>query len=248
MAIGLYCKSIRQDDGAAPDAVKSSVAWSAPGLALLMITVTMAAVDWLMSLEPHWYSTIFGVYIFSGGGLAFLAALILVSLALRRSGHLEKEITVEHYHDLGRWMFALVVFWAYIGFSQYLLIWYANLPEETVWYRHRLEGNWSWVSAALLGGGFILPFLLLISRGAKRNLPLLGAVAGLLLGMHYVDLHWIVMPTVHHHGFHLHWMDLAALAAVGSAFGLVFWRLLSGNPLIPIGDLRLSRALHHHTD
>jgi hypothetical protein len=248
LAIVLYRKSVRQDEAPGLEPVRSSAAWSAPGLALLMITVTMAAVDWLMSLEPHWYSTIFGIYIFAGGGVAFLAMLILAALALRRAGLLKDEIRLDHYHDLGRWLFALVVFWAYIAFSQYLLIWYANLPEETVWYRHRLEGTWTWISVALLVGGFLVPFLLLISRGAKRNLPLLGAVSVLLLGIQYVNLHWVVMPTVHHHGFHFHWMDLAALTAVGSAFGLVFWRLLSAKPLIPIGDLRLNRALHHQTD
>jgi hypothetical protein len=213
-----------------------------------MITVTMAAVDWLMSLEPHWYSTIFGVYVFAGGGLAFLAALMVIALSFRRGGLLADSIHVEHYHDLGRWLFALVVFWAYIAFCQYLLIWYANLPEETMWFRHRLEGNWAWVSAALLFGNFILPFLLLISRAAKRSLPLLGAVSVLLLGMHYVDLHWVVMPTVQRHGFHLHWLDAATFAAVASACGLAFWGRLRRRALIPLGDVRLDRALRHQTE
>jgi hypothetical protein len=207
LAVVLYRRSV------------SVVWWSGPGLALLFITVTMAAVDWLMSLEPHWYSTIFGIYIFAGGGLAFLAALILIC-------PLAGSIHQDHYHDLGKWLFVLVIFWAYIGFSQYMLIWYANLPEETVWFKHRLEGNWAWVSAALLIGNFILPFLLLISHAAKRNLRLLGAVSVLLLVMHYVDLHWVVMPTLHRDAFHLHWLDLATFLAVGSAYSLVAWRLL----------------------
>ena len=213
-----------------------------------MITVTMAAVDWLMSLEPHWYSTIFGIYVFAGGGLAFVASLILISLVLRRSGALADSIRLDHYHDLGRWLFVLAVFWAYIAFSQYLLIWYANLPEETVWFRHRLEGNWAWLSAALLVGNFILPFLLLIARAAKRRLGLLASVALLLLGMHYVDLHWVVMPTVDRHGFHLHWLDLAAMTGVGAAYALAFWNLLRRHCLIPVGDLRLNRALNHQTE
>jgi hypothetical protein len=248
LAIVLYRQSLSQDRNPSTNFVRRSVWWSGPGLALLMITVTMAAVDWLMSLAPHWYSTIFGIYIFAGGGLAFLAALVLLCLAFRRGGLLADSIHVEHYHDLGRWVFVLVVFWAYIAFSQYMLIWYANLPEETVWFKQRLEGNWTWVSASLLIGNFILPFLFLISRSAKRNLWLLGTVSGLLLLMHYVDLHWVVMPTIHQHGFHLHWLDLATLAAVGSAYCLVFWRLLRHRALIPIGDLRLSRALGHQTD
>jgi predicted secreted protein len=248
LAVVLYRSSVSQDEDSSLRRVRRAVAWSGPGLAALMITVTMAAVDWLMSLEPHWYSTIFGIYIFAGGGLAFLAMLILLCQAFRRGGLLADAIQVNHYHDLGRWLFAMVVFWAYIGFCQYLLIWYANLPEETIWFKHRLEGNWSWVSAALLVFNFILPFLLLISRAAKRSPGLLGAASGLLLLMHYVDLHWVVMPTVHHHGFHLHWLDLATFLAVGSACGLVFWRLLRRRALIPIGDLRLTRALRHQTE
>ena len=248
LAVGLYKKSVAGDQKGSADTIAQTVRWSAPGLALLMITVTMAAVDWLMSLEPHWYSTIFGVYIFSGGGLAFLAALIVTCLAFRRGGLLKEAINVEHYHDLGRWLFALVVFWAYIAFSQYLLIWYANLPEETIWFRHRLEGSWAWVSASLLLGNFIIPFLLLIARAAKRSLWLLGSVSALLLGMHYIDLHWVVMPTVDHHGFHLHWLDLAAFLAVGSACALVFWSRLKQRALIPIGDLRLTQALRHQTE
>jgi hypothetical protein len=248
LAIALFRTSLSQDRDSSVQPVRRAVAWSGPGLAALMITVTMAAVDWLMSLEPHWYSTIFGVYVFAGGGLAFLAALILVSQAFRRGGLLAEAIQVSHYHDLGRWLFAMVVFWAYIGFSQYLLIWYANLPEETIWFRHRLEGNWAWVSAALLVGNFIVPFLVLMSRAAKRNLAVLGAASALLLVMHYVDLHWIVMPTVDRHGFHLHWLDLATFTAVGSSVALLFWHLLRRRALIPIGDLRLTRALHHQTE
>jgi hypothetical protein len=248
LAVSLYRRSVAQDRSGAIDAIRKSVYWSAPGMVLLFVTVTMAAVDWLMSLEPHWYSTIFGIYVFAGGALAFIAALILISLAFRRGGVLADSITVDHYHDLGKWLFVLVMFWAYIAFSQYLLIWYANLPEETVWFKHRLEGSWAWVSASLLLGNFILPFLFLIARGAKRNLRLLGSVSALILLMHFVNLHWVIMPTIHQHGFHLHWLDLAAMAGVGSAYGLAFWWLLRRHALIPVGDLRLSRSLRHQTE
>ncbi|MCX6633699.1 MAG: hypothetical protein NT090_01175, partial [Acidobacteria bacterium] len=132
LALILYRNSVER---------KKAVWWSGPGLGALMITVTMASVDWLMSLDPHWYSTIFGVYVFAGGALAFIAALTLILLAFRHTGVLATAVNVEHYHDLGKWMFALTVFWAYIAFSQYLLIWYANIPEETIWFQHRLEGT-----------------------------------------------------------------------------------------------------------
>jgi len=248
VAVNLYRISLAQDRDGGIEPIRKSVTWSAPGMALLFVTVTMAAVDWLMSLEPHWYSTIFGIYVYAGGGLAFLALMVLTSLGFRKRGPLSQSVTVEHFHDLGRWVFVMVVFWAYIAFSQYMLIWYANLPEETSWFKHRLEGNWTWISASLLVGNFLVPFLLLIARGAKRNLPLLASVSVLILLMHYVDLHWIVMPTVHHHGFHLHWLDLTAWLGVGSAFGLAFWRMLRGRALVPVGDLRLQRALSHQTD
>lgn len=248
IAINLYRISLAQDRDNGVEPIRKSVLWSGPSLALLMVTVTMAAVDWLMSLEPFWYSTIFGIYIYAGGALAFLGLLALASLAFRQVGPLARFLTVEHYHDLGRWIFVLVVFWAYIAFSQYMLISYANLPEETSWFKHRLEGNWTWVSATLLAGRFIIPFFLLIARAAKRNLTLLASVSVLIVLMHFVDLHWVVMPTVHHHGFHLHWLDLAAWLAVGSAFGLAFWRMLRRRALVPAGDLRLARALNHQTD
>jgi hypothetical protein len=208
LALILYRNSERRE---------RAVWWSGPGLGALMVTVTMASVDWLMSLEPHWYSTIFGVYVFSGGVLAFVAALTAILLALRRAVH------IDHYHDLGKWLFALTVFWAYIAFCQYLLIWYANLPEETIWFEHRLRGNWIYISGILLFGRFLLPFLVLLARAPKRNLAVLGAMSVWMLAMHYVELHWIVMPTVHEHGFHLHWLDLATFAAVGGLFALAFW-------------------------
>lgn len=225
---------------------EKAVWWSGPGLGALMITVTMASVDWLMSLDPYWYSTIFGVYVFSGGALGFLGALTGILLLFRRASLLAKSVTVEHYHDLGKWMFALTVFWAYIAFSQYLLIWYANLPEETIWFRHRLEGNWSWVSLLLLLGRFVAPFLVLLARAPKRNLAVLGVMAAWMPAMHYVDLHWVVMPTVHRHGFHLHWLDGATLLAVGSLFALLFWQRLKRRELVPVGDPRLKEALEFH--
>ncbi|MGQ9634546.1 MAG: hypothetical protein ACUVXB_09900 [Bryobacteraceae bacterium] len=248
IAVNLYRISLVQDRDGGLQPIRKAVMWSGPAMALLFVTVTMAAVDWLMSLEPFWYSTIFGIYVYAGGTLAFLALLILSSLAFGRAGRWKRHLTVEHYHDLGRWLFVLVVFWAYIAFSQYMLISYANLPEETAWFKHRLEGNWIWVSALLLAGNFLVPFFLLLARAAKRNLAVLASVSVLILMIHFVDLHWIVMPTVHHHGFHMHWIDFASWAAVGSAFGLTAWRMLRRRALVPAGDLRLQRAVRHQTD
>lgn len=246
LALKLYAASLQQEGGDSRGGARKAEWWSGPGVALLFVTTTMASVDWLMSLEPHWYSTIFGIYVYSGGAVAFFALLIIVCLAFRKAGLLTEYITTEHFHDMGKWLFAMIIFWTYIAFSQYLLYWYANIPEETIWFKHRLEGNWVWMSALLLVGHFILPFLALLPRASKRNLNVLGAIAAWMLFMHYVDLHWIVMPTVHKHGFHLNWMDGATFLFVGSLFGLVFWWRLRKHSLVAIGDPRFRQGLHFH--
>ena len=217
--------------------------WSAPGLLVVFLTTTFASFDWLMSLDPHWYSTIFGIYFYSGAGLAFIAAMILIALGLRRAGVLGDAIHAEHYHDLGKWLFALTLFWSYIAFSQYMLIWYANIPEETIWFRHRMEEGWLPLTQLLVFGHFLFHFLLLLPRAAKRNTAWLAGMATWMLAMHYVDLYWIVMPTLDPHGAHFHWLDLTTLAAVGSVFAYAFWSRLRGRYLAPVGDPRFERSL-----
>lgn len=242
-ALQLRSLSVKQDRGGSLPLTRAAARWSAPGTILAMVTVSLASFDWLMSLEPHWYSTIFGVYVYSGGALASMAAVVLILLGLRRAGVLRYAVNREHYHDLGKWVFALTVFWAYIAFSQYLLIWYANLPEETFWFKPRLTGSWGAVAAVLLLGHFLVPFLLLLSRNAKRRLALLGATAAWVLLMHYVDLYWIAMPVLHRQGVQPHWMDLAALLGVGSVFGLAFWSWMGRDAAAPVGDLRFEESL-----
>jgi hypothetical protein len=149
----------------------------------------------------------------------------------------------EHYHDLGKWLFALTVFWAYIAFCQYMLIWYGNMPEETVWYHERTAGSWRWVAALLIVGQFFVPFLVLMSRAAKRKLPVLAFAAGWILLMHFADLFWIVMPVFRKDGASLLWIDAAAFVAVGATFALAFWLLLRRHALAPVGDLRFTKAL-----
>jgi hypothetical protein len=209
------------------------------------LSTTFAAFDWVMSLDPHWYSTIFGVYFFAGCALSSLATLSLITIQLQSRGLLSRVSTVEHQHDIGKLLFGFVVFWAYIAFSQFLLIWYANIPEETVWYKHRFEGSWGSVSWLLLFGHFVIPFLWLLSRTAKRIRVVLGAGAAWLLFMHYVDLYWLVMPTMEelHHGAHPSWIDLAGLLGpVGVGLAVVAARA-SGSTLYPVKDPRLAEAL-----
>jgi hypothetical protein len=219
--------------------------FAAPATILFALTLTFAGFDWIMSLDPSWFSTIFGVYIFAGSTVSALATLILVTLGMRNSGLLQKEINVEHFHDIGKLMFGFLVFWAYIGFSQFMLIWYAALPEEVTFFHHRWdEGPWKYVSLALVVLHFVVPFFLVISRNAKRKLSLLAFGAAWILAMHFIDIYWLVMPNFGQETFAFHWMDVACLLGVaGFYLAAVFWRFTK-HPLIPTGDPRLPRAIH----
>ena len=191
---------------------------SAPGMLLFALTLTFAAFDWLMSLDPHWYSTIFGVYIFAGSFLSILAFITLVVAFMRHSGILREEITIEHFHDLGKLIFAFTVFWSYIAFSQYFLIWYANIPEETIWYLHRWEGNWKYVSLALVFGHFVIPFLILLSREPKRNVTAMTIMSCWILVIHWIDLYWIIWPNFQHH-FHVTFFEILLCLATFVGIG-----------------------------
>src|SRR3990172_7789628 len=149
--------------------------FSGPGVVVLALSHTFAAFDWIMSLEPHWYSAIFGVYVFAGSLVSGVAVLALLAVLLERTGPLRDVFGAEHRHDLGKLLFAFTAFWAYIAFSQFFLIWYGNIPEETVWYKVRLEGSWKTVSALLALGHFVLPFFYFIGRTVKRKAPALAA-------------------------------------------------------------------------
>ncbi|MCX7895353.1 MAG: hypothetical protein N2447_05300 [Thermoanaerobaculum sp.] len=214
---------------------------SAPVMVAYALTVTFAAFDLLMSLNPHWYSTVFGVYYFSGGVVGFLALLISLSVLLQRSGFLRRTVTREHYHDLGKLLFAFVVFWAYIAFSQFMLIWYANIPEETSWIIRRTNGGFEIIGLILVLGHFLLPFLLLLSRGIKRAPGVLVYPALWLLLMHYLDLYWVVMPEFG--GASPQLVDLLLMAALAGLFLAGVLRLASRTPLAPQKDPRLEESL-----
>lgn len=222
---------------------------SAPGLLALALTVTFFAIDTLMSLHPHWYSTIWGVYFFAGSAVGFYALLVLMLAILRRSGRMRHAVGAEHFHDLGKLAFGFVVFWAYIAFSQYLLIWYANLPEETIWYRPRQGDRW-WVGVSLLlvFGHFLLPLMALMSRFPKRRPRLLVAAAVWLLLMHWLDLYYIVKPRAgphHDHAPPLHATDLLLLVGLGGLFVAALVRPMRRWHLLPRRDPRLPEALSY---
>jgi hypothetical protein len=243
---GLYKNSTQQDKTKNIQHMHSNSKYSAPGILLVFLATSFAAFDWLMSLDPHWFSTIYGIYIYAGGGLASMCTLVLISLGFRRAGVLKNSITEEHYHDLGKFMFAITVFWTYVSFSQYMLYWYANIPEETIWFKHRFTGTWLHVSKFLVFGHFLFPLFFLITRKTKRNLSTLGFMAVWLLVMDYLDIHWNVMPNLHHEGFAPHWLDFTAPIMIASFYGFFFWTRLKQHALVPIGDVRLYQALAHH--
>lgn len=236
-------RSLAQDESGDVAITRRLQTLSAPGMVVFAITLTFASFDWVMTLDPHWFSTIFGVYIFSGSVLGILALMILMLALLRRNGLLEQAVTVEHRHDLGKLLFTFVVFWAYIAFSQFLLIWYANIPEETVWFAHRWEHGWRPVSIALAVGHFVIPFFFLLPRATKRRTVPLVVAALWLLGFHYLDLYWLVVPAYHGEAPMSLAVCLAALVGVTGIFlaavGWLAWR----PALVPVKDPRLPESL-----
>jgi hypothetical protein len=240
----IYRQSTKQDTERSVRQMYVIARFCAPGLFLVVLVGTLAAYDWLMSVQPSWYSTIFGLYYLAGGCLAFMSVVTLVCLGFRRAGILTNSINIEHYHDLGKWLFCLTAFYTYIAFSQYLLIWYANLPEETIFYRVRSHGMWLPISLALPFVRFIIPFFVLLCRPAKRNLTIIGLVAGWSLIMEFIDIYWVVMPVHYPEGPQIHWMDFATLGATMSICGLQFWNRFRRHKMVPVGDLRFEQSLN----
>ncbi len=235
-------QSLHQDEVGDPGITRKLQTFSAPALIVFGVTVTFASFDWIMSLDPHWYSTIFGVYFFAGSFLSGLAFMVLIFLRLHSGGLLTQVVTYEHFHDLGKLIFAFVVFWAYIGFSQFMLIWYASIPEETLWYAHRWEHGWKPVSIFLAAGHFGLPFFFLLSSDVKRRRTTLMLVCAWLLLVHYLDLYWLVMPS--HGGFHPHYLDLLCFLGVGGVFlGVLGWAMRPN--LVAVRDPRLPESLSY---
>jgi hypothetical protein len=249
LALLLRRISDRQDRGADPRLTKRAQVIAAPGLVLWAFVTTFAYVDWLMSLEPHWFSTIYGVYFFGSSGMSAMAFLIIVAALLVRRAPFAGWLARRHFHDWGKLLFAFVLLWTYFAVSQFLIIWSGNLPEETVWYLHRMDHGWQYVGLALVVLQFAVPFALLLSRDIKRNTRAIAAVAVLILVMRWVDHLWQIAPNFHPHGFALHWLDLAAPAAVGGLWIAAFVWSFKRRPVVPIHDPYLEESLgdeaHH---
>ncbi|MCB2204537.1 hypothetical protein KQI65_07300 [bacterium] len=218
---------------------------SAGGIVLFAFSATFAAFDWLMSLQPHWYSTIFGVYVIIGGFLASMAFLTLFYQQLDRKHLLQGTVSIDHFHDFGRLLFAFTVFWAYIGGSQYYLIWYTNIPEETMWFLARWDNGWHVVSTALIFLHFVVPFLVLLFYRFKRNTMILRSIAIILVVMHLVDMYWLVEPTFATEGVHISWMHFTAVIGIGGLVLWLFWTRYTAHRAIPAHDPKLADSIAH---
>ncbi|HZN41351.1 MAG TPA: quinol:cytochrome C oxidoreductase [Planctomycetota bacterium] len=257
--------SLKQDETGDPAISLKLSRRAAPGILLLALSVTFAAFDLIMSMDPHWFSTIFGVTYFAGAQMAFLAFTILLAKWLGTKGYLKAAITVEHYHDLGKLLFVFMVFWTYVNFSQYMLIWYANMPEETQWYLARAVNGWGAVGTILVFGHFFIPFAFLMSRHVKRHSVALSAGAIFLLIIHCMDMQFLILPNESHgaegHGatevstatftqqlsdyaHHVQWIDFGCFAGILCLVaGIALMNLRKAN-LVPIRDPRLAESLH----
>lgn len=236
-------KSLDQDNGHTEGHTKGFKKISAPGILLFAVSITFASFDWIMSLDPHWFSTIFGVYIFAGSFLGFMSIMILILAYLKKQNVMNDAVTVEHYHDISKMVFAFIIFWAYMAFSQYFLIWYANLPEENYWFLYRWENSWKYISLLIIFGHFVFPFLALITRMSKRCIGWLVFIAVWMLFMHFIDLYWLIMPTHYRDGWHFSILDIAPLIGIGGLFFWYFWRNLTANSLVPHNDPQLKKSL-----
>ncbi len=264
--------SLRQDASGDPQLTRRMQRTACWGFYIYGFAVTFAAFDFLMGVAPHWFSTIFGVYAFAGGNVSFFSLLALMAMWLQRNGRLKNSINTEHYHDIGKWMFAWTFFWGYIAFSQYMLTWYANIPVETRYYLHREFGPWLWVSLILLFGQLLIPFAGLLSRHVKRSGVGLAFWAVWILVAHYVDMYWLIMPqewaskkavrtailNIHdpyrlpgtaenlvYESFHAAGlsMNILCLIGVGGLFVASTMYMLKGRPLMPVRDPRLPESL-----
>lgn len=236
-------RSVEQDSTGDPALTLRMSGKSGLCLVLFALTVNFASYDLLMALDPAWFSTMFGPYFFAGSFVAFMAFLTLATFWLQGRGRLRQVIHAEHLHDYGKLMFAFVFFWAYLAFSQYMLIWYANIPEETAWYLVRQSNGWGWIGLVLVFGHFILPFAGLLSQMAKRRKATLLFWATWILVMHWTDLYWIAMPEWRPGGPSVEWLDLLTFVGLGGLYIAGLGRLASRQSLVPLRDPRIDESL-----
>jgi hypothetical protein len=245
LAVLLNWLSLEQDRTGQKRIRKRFQMISGPGLGLLIISITFAAIDWVMSLEPEWMSTIFGLIFVAAWSLSALAFTIVMMSWLSKRAPMDRVAQPRHFHDWGNLLLALVMLWTYFAFSQYLIIWSGNLAEETTWYVARKHGGWGVIAIAIVILQFAFPFLTLLSRAAKKSSERLARLALLILIMRVLDVIWLIEPAFDRDHFHLSWMDIVAPIGIGGLWIAAFaWRLQT-RALVPINDPQLELALEH---
>jgi hypothetical protein len=235
--------SREQDRTGDPSLAKKLEGISGPGLILWGIVVTYSMIDWVMSLEPKWFSTIYGMIFMIVGALTAMSLIILMLRRLADEAPFKGAVTPGQYNDLGNLMLAFTMLWAYLSFSQFLIIWSGNLPQEITWYLHRMQTSWKFVGAVLIGFHFAVPFLLLLSRAVKRHGETLLKVAATLLFLRAVDLWWLIAPELHQDGIVVSWLDVLLPLSLGSLWlGGFVWQLRK-RAILPIHDPQFDEAL-----
>jgi hypothetical protein len=236
--------SVQQDASGDESLTFKMRKWAPLATIAFALSITFAGIDWVKSLDPHWFSTMFGVCMFAGTMVAIFAALALFGMWLTGKGQLTNTITIGQQHDAGKMMFGFLIFWTYVSFCQYYLIWYANIPEETVWYVQRLQGGWERIGLLLLVGHFFIPFWFLLSRHIKRNRTTLAIGASWMLFVHYMDIYYYVMP-VHHHHLHFSWMDLTSVVGIGGLFLAVVFKRFQKDAVVAHRDPQLVASMSY---
>jgi hypothetical protein len=240
-------RSLEQDKTQDPKPTRRLMNVSGPGIVISCLTVTFAYVDWIMSLEIQWFSTMFPVIVLAGQVLTAYAFCIIWQKLLEEVDGVLEIITPESYHQLGNLLLAFVMFWTYVSFGQLLIIYSGNLPREINWYLHRIAGNWTWIVGALALFHFFLPFFLLLFRSAKVRSNFLVRLAILIFIIHVVDVYWMIEPSFFQEDIHIHWLDFIAPLCVGSVWCLVFLWQLGRAPLLSLNDPRLVEAMKEET-
>lgn len=240
--------SLEQDENGDPGLTNRLKSFSALGIILAVLASTFASYDWMMSTDPLWYSSMYGV-IFMGGQaiIAIATGIILLRFMSQRDEAVGKQATIDIFNDLGNFLLAFTSFWAYVSFSQYLILWSANLPETITWYIDRGGGGWQYMAIALIVVGFAIPFVLLLSRKNKRNIKLLMTLAFLAIFMRFVDLFWIIIPTFHPDGFYLHWLNIVVPIGLGGLWIALYIRQLKGKSLVVLHDPRFEDDHEHNS-
>jgi hypothetical protein len=242
--------SVRQDASGDPRLSIRMRQFAYAGLILFALAISFAGIMWIMALDYHWFSTMWGVYIFAGSAGTGLASTILITNALKAAGYFKGVITVEHNHIMGKLLLAFTIFWGYIAFSQYMLYYYANIPEETIFFHQRNEGGWHYFSIFLVFARFFFPFLLLLTQAAKRNPLRLCFAATWILCMHFIDLYWMIMPQYQVNTASVYrgvdvkfFLDVATLVGMLAVLAFVFLRRLPQSSLFPKRDPRLYESV-----